>query len=257
MSTRLLLFCSALLVFADVALGDGVYQRTRDGKTLVWNNDPKPGDEATWSGDRDREGYARGFGTLIWYTLDSQTGSPDPVLYARYWGNMVRGKLDGLVNVHSKKKTHHAIFVDGARLTHWAAGPASSHLSAEARAAIAKQNMAREPEAPAEGPSLPAHEPVRSPERSGEPSSTREEVQVSTRQNVAREPQAPVEGPSSPQQESVRSPARSAGPRSTEEEQVQVSIFPSTTIEWLQSASDIDDSLRMLVWPPRSLSWKP
>ena len=243
-------------MFTGVALGDGVYQRTRDGKTLVWNNDPKPGDEATWSGDRDREGYARGFGTLIWYAVDNQTASPDPVLYARYWGNTVRGKLDGLVNVHSKKKTHHAIFVDGARLTHWAAGPASSHLSAQARAAIAKQNMTREPEAPAEGPSSPQHESV-PPERSDGPSSTRQEqIQVSTKENTAREPEAPAEGPSLPQHGSVQPSERSGGPSSTEEGQVQVSIFPDTTIEWLQSASDIDDSLRVLVWPPRSLSWR-
>src|SRR4029077_7488928 len=65
---RFFFVCRALLVFANVALGDGTYQRTKDGKTLVWNNHPQAGDEAKWSGDRDREGYASGFGTLTWYT---------------------------------------------------------------------------------------------------------------------------------------------------------------------------------------------
>ena len=175
MNGRLVFVCCVLLGFANVALGDGVYQRTRDGKTLVWNNSHKPGDEATWSGDRDREGYAGGFGTLTWYTVDSQSGFAEPALYARYWGNMVLGKLDGPVNVHSKRKTHHAIFADGARVTHWAAGPAPSHLSAEARTAIAKWNRAREPEAPAEGPISPQHDFVRLPERTDEPVDQRSE----------------------------------------------------------------------------------
>ena len=64
-SGRFSFVCAALLVlFANVAFGDGTYQRTKNGRTLVWNDHPKPGDEATWWGDRDREGYARGFGTL-------------------------------------------------------------------------------------------------------------------------------------------------------------------------------------------------
>ena len=32
------------------APAQGEYQRTKDGKTLVWNDDPKPGDVAAWSG---------------------------------------------------------------------------------------------------------------------------------------------------------------------------------------------------------------
>ena len=149
MRGRFLLVCSAtVLLFANVALSDGIYQRTRNGKTLVWNNHPKRGDEATWSGTRDRGGYARGFGTLIWYTKQSLFARPTP--YARYWGNMVRGKFDGPVNVHSKRKTHYAIFADGVRTTRWATGTAPSRGSAQPPSAIAGQNI--EPEAPAEGP---------------------------------------------------------------------------------------------------------
>jgi len=116
-----------LLLFAGAALGEGTYQRAKDGKTIVWNNDPKPGDAATWFGDRDGEGYATKVGTLTWYTANG-------ALYARYFGNMVRGKFDGMVNVHSKGKTGHAIFVDGQRTTRWAAGQAPSWRQAQSRA---------------------------------------------------------------------------------------------------------------------------
>src|SRR5689334_9630915 len=93
------ILCSGLLLFAGTVSGAGEYQQTKDGKTQVWNNHPQPGDTATWSGDRDSDGYATGFGTLTWYTLE--TGLSDkPLLYARFFGNMVQGKFDGPVNVH-------------------------------------------------------------------------------------------------------------------------------------------------------------
>src|SRR3954469_705870 len=76
---------------------EGEYQKTKDGKTFVWNSAPRPGDTAKWVGDRNREGYARGFGTLTWYTATGQ-------IFARYYGNMVDGKFDGPVNAHSKGK---------------------------------------------------------------------------------------------------------------------------------------------------------
>src|ERR1043166_212302 len=116
---------------ASVAFCDGTYQRTRDGKTLVWNDDPKPGDEAKWSGDRDRNGYAHGFGTLTWYT--KKNDSSKAAVYASYWGNMVRGKLDGPVNGHSKGKTAHAMFVDGTRMSAWVRGTASFRAGAQLR----------------------------------------------------------------------------------------------------------------------------
>lgn len=152
----------------DVARGDGTYQPTRNGRTLVWNNHPKPGDEATWSGGRDREGYARGFGTLTWYT--KEIGSAKRAVYARYWGRMIRGKFNGPVNVHSKKKTHYAIFDDGVRTTRWSTGNAPSGASAKWRAVIARRRIASEPEAPAEGPSQRS-------EDSGQPSELRESIQ--------------------------------------------------------------------------------
>lgn len=116
---RCLIVCSALLLLANVALGERAYQRTKDGKTSVWNDNPKPGDTASWVGDRDREGYAKGFGTLTWYTARGD-------VYARYYGNMIRGKFDGQVNAHSKGKIAHALFTDGTRTSRWVGGPASS-----------------------------------------------------------------------------------------------------------------------------------
>jgi hypothetical protein len=182
----------------DVARGDGTYQPTRNGRTLVWNNHPEPGDEATWAGGRDREGYARGFGTLIWYT--KETGSAKRALYARYWGRMTRGKFNGPVNVHSKKKTHYAIFDDGVRTTRWSTGTAPSGATARWRAIVAKRRIVSEPEAPAEGPS-----------------SGRLEME---------------DGRSEPR-ESIQDLRRERWPM-----------------------IDIDDSLRLLAWPPRSLRRK-
>lgn len=154
---------AALLVLARVAHAEGNYQLTRNGKTFVWNEHPKAGDEATWSGRRGRDGYARGFGTLSWYT--KQPGAARPRLYARYWGNMVRGKFNGPVNVHSKKKTHHAIFANGARVTRWARGRARSRMSAKQMALLAKYNAREEPEAPAAGPGEQSSEDQQSEEK--------------------------------------------------------------------------------------------
>src|ERR1700716_3456226 len=42
---RYLFVCTALLVFAPGTFASGEYQHTKDGKTTVWNNEPKPGDE--------------------------------------------------------------------------------------------------------------------------------------------------------------------------------------------------------------------
>jgi hypothetical protein len=165
---RLLLICGTLLALGfTVARGEGNYQSTRDGKTLVWNSDPKPGDVATWSGDRDRDDYAHGFGQLVWYIKES--GNDKPQLYARYWGRMVNGKLEGPVNVHSKKTTRYAIFIDGERVTGWAAGTAPSRATARWSTMVAERRMnaESEPESPAAGP-LPGKEEAGSQKVEGE-----------------------------------------------------------------------------------------
>jgi hypothetical protein len=49
-----LVICSGLLLLVHGAYG-GVYQRTKDGKTLVWNNYPSKQDVVSWSGKRDEK----------------------------------------------------------------------------------------------------------------------------------------------------------------------------------------------------------
>ena len=119
---RLILFCSGLLVFASGAFGQGEYQQTRDNKTMVWNGTPKPGETSSWSGDRDKENYASGFGDLTWHNAKGK-------VYALYYGNMVHGKFEGGVNVHTSGRTAHAYFVDGGRVTGWARGPAPAKMN--------------------------------------------------------------------------------------------------------------------------------
>jgi hypothetical protein len=231
---RFLVICGALLIVAaNVALGDGVYQRTRDGKALVWNNYPKTGDEATWSGGRDRDGYARGFGALAWYATD-QDDSGRPAFYARYWGNMNRGKFNGPVNVHSKRKTRHAIFVDGARSTRWAAGSAPSRMvRPEFVEAIQKEKVlvASKTETVPPGPAA--------------------NTQRLTTEGRTGEPEAPAEGPLI---------QRSAIKDQRPEISGRRLVFREPGLELREYQSrggqpqiDIDDSLRLLVWPPRSL----
>lgn len=116
---RTIFYCAALLsILSATAAVAGQYQPTKDGKVIVWNDDPLPGDAATWFGDRDKEGYATGVGELTWYTGDGE-------LFARYFGNMERGKFNGAVNAHSRGKTVHATFVEGKRSTGWIAGRAT------------------------------------------------------------------------------------------------------------------------------------
>jgi len=121
---RSLFVCSALLLFASVAYGAGSYQPTRDGKALVWNDSPKRGEEVTWSGRRDKNGFAAGSGTLTWYQVEPKivTGSniPDTRRYAvvisRCSGKMVEGKFEGAVTyVDADGKRLQATFVNGGK----------------------------------------------------------------------------------------------------------------------------------------------
>ena len=195
MTPRSRFVCIALLLLAHSVSG-GVYQRTKDGKTLVWNNYPGPNDRAVWSGKRDAQGYAIGNGTLTWYTTSEkfQTGSHLPasrhaVVVSRYTGKMVRGKLDGAVlNVESDGKQRQLKFVNGIKVQDRLAAvamsdqrdderlyatdaiaPASSPSPTEKTAPKADQPKKRSPEkmeeAPAEGPPEPKVDPSPSPEK--------------------------------------------------------------------------------------------
>ena len=220
-TTRWLFLGSALLLFANVTFGQGAYQHTKDGKTFVWNSEPKSGDEATWSGGRDDEDYASGFGTLTWYSARKETVKhlgiqfSAPTVYARYFGNMVHGKFNGPVNVHSKGKTNHAIFTDGVRTTRWGGGPAPAQAGAEQLAALpvkekAKVAKATQKSVASARPVSPSAETAASSageedslgQSSGEPGKSeaartvakKEETQPSTL-NRQQQTEAPAEGP--------------------------------------------------------------
>ena len=135
MTARCLVVCSTLLLFANGAYGGGTYQHTRDRRTVIWNNYPRRDVEATWSGERDSNGFATGDGTLTWYKVQRPvvTGSNIPssggqaveaVVINRYSGKMVRGRFDGpAVNVDASGKMSHGTFVHGTKANDWVAGP--------------------------------------------------------------------------------------------------------------------------------------
>ena len=227
---RSLFCCSLLLWFAASAWADGIYQRTKDGKTLVWNDSPRPGDAATWTGDRDDAGYATGFGTLTWYTARQQNGRPNETLYAYYFGNMVRGKLDGPVNGHSKGITNHALFTDGKRATRWTAGPIPSWTIPRSKIEKATEQLAAatvDKTKPAEfNPPPPSYETITSKRPMPNFSSLHQE-------SPAAPQDVPAEGPGPAA--IVREPA--------DQPNASSSAQPKPKLE-------IDASLRSLTGPP-------
>lgn len=161
MTARCLFICTTLLLFANGAYGDGAFQRTRDGRTLIWNNYPRRDDEATWSGERDSNGFATGNGTLTWYRVQRAvvTGSNIPssggravsaVVINRYSGRMLRGRFDGpVVNVDASGKMFHGTFVSGAKANDWVAGPLP-RTDQQLNERVSKGAVNAQP--PAEGP---------------------------------------------------------------------------------------------------------
>jgi len=196
---RYLLVFSALLLCADGAYG-GWYQLTKDGKTRVWN-DQRGLREATWSGDRDQEGFAAGEGTLTWYRVERKVASDSYLLTPRasgsfviatYSGTMVHGKFDGsVVDVDANGNTFNGTFVKGNRVGAWVFVPAPS-------------------------PSPSRTEPGRPAERTALAANQRRDEQahrdlIAKAKALQEEPSpTPVEGPSSPRPESIRPPDRTA-----------------------------------------------
>jgi hypothetical protein len=174
-----ILVCCGVLVLASGSLSAaGEYQQARDGKTMVWNATPKSGDTASWSGGRDEDNYATGFGHLAWYDA---SGKEQGVFY----GNMVRGKFEGAVNMHSNGRTMHAYYANGGRVTAWARGRAPANMRvpegavAERRKSeeeAAKEELAKatEPEpTPVTNKAKPVTEPIAKTEPSPQPLSER------------------------------------------------------------------------------------
>lgn len=146
MSARCLVYTALLLLLANGAMADaGTYQRTNDGKTLVWNNYPTSGETAEWSGKQDKDGYATGYGTLAWHKVEGSKfifAKKHVTVGGRYSGKMVKGKFDGpVVSVDKDGKKTHATFASGNRTSGWIDGSAAT----PERSPVA--------DAPAEGPS--------------------------------------------------------------------------------------------------------
>ena len=203
--------CGGLLLLASISFAEGEYQQAKDGKTLIWNGTPKPGEVATWDGNRDKENYATGFGALTWYT-------PNGKVYALYYGNMAHGKLEGPVNVHTNGRTAHAYFADGGRVTGWARGPAPAKMAVPEEAIVEKRKVQAEKVAAAEKRTAEAAEAERkrkpAPEKlrpaepvATEPETKPEKAEVSSSETPGSEtPAAVVEKQSEPR--TTASPAR-------------------------------------------------
>ena len=161
-SVRCLFICTALLL-VDAANAGGIYQHTRDGRTLVWNNYPSPDSEATWSGSRDSKGFATGYGTLTWYKVQravvtgsniasSRGGAVRGVITNRYSGKMILGKFDGpVLNVDGRGRIFHGTFVNGIKTTDRVAEtpPRSDQQSSER---VSRDAGNAQPAPPAAGP---------------------------------------------------------------------------------------------------------
>ena len=197
---RLVPLCgSLLLVFASAALAEGEYQQTRDGKTMVWNSTPKPGETSSWAGDRDKENYASGFGDLTWYTANGK-------VYVRYYGNMVHGKFEGAVNAHTNGRTVHAYFVDGGRVTGWARGRAPSRMNLPEEAIIEKRKAAAQKIAAAQKPKPEPekHLAAAAPETATKPKAQPEKIRsIASKSGATPAPVAPASKPPTAAEEKI------------------------------------------------------
>jgi len=123
MNFRSFFVYGAFLLFASVTYGAGSYQRTRDGHTRVWNDSPEAGEEATWSGKSDKEGFATGPGILTWYKAEPRIVTGSNILDTRRYamvisrcsGKMMRGKFKGpVIYIDANGGTQQVTSVNGA-----------------------------------------------------------------------------------------------------------------------------------------------
>ena len=158
-------------------LNAGEYQRTNDDHAYVWNNYPRPGDNASWSGATDSRGYATGYGTLTWYKSGSWA--------SRYSGTMVTGKLNGLVtNEDSDGRKFKGTYVNGKQSSDWAQISATAEATATPPVIIAYASPNTAVETPSPSPRLPAQSPtVPEPKVAEEP---RQELDPGSPQYILR-----------------------------------------------------------------------
>jgi ketosteroid isomerase-like protein len=245
MNIRSLFVCGALLLFASVAYGAGSYQRTRDGQTFVWRDSPERGEESTWSGNRDKKGFATGSGILTWYKVEPTivTGSniPDTRRYAvvinSYSGTMVRGKFKGAVTyVNANEKSLQPTFVNGANR------PSSRQKATPARTPGVRATLTAErTPTPRSGQTV-----MRSTERTSAPAKP-EPTPEQSPPPIAQEPQ-----PAVPPETVTLAAKRMATPPS--EQQAEQPDARSTTVP---TTTGSDNSLRSRSAPPLDLPKPP
>ena len=224
------------LVFIAGAFAEGNYQRTKDGKTTVWNNDPSPNDVANWSGKRDSNGYATGYGTLTWMTrirgfsTGSNIAAEKYSKVASYTGTMVRGKFNGRgTAVDAKGRVFHGTFADGKQKHDWKQGPLVA--KAEEIETAEKPERAEPAASPAAAPESASAEKVSEktaqarvaeqtttdvPAAGPDQTETTDQKSETSKANVPEpEKPAPTEKASSPliAQASTEEPDQSATPR--------------------------------------------
>jgi len=164
---------------------------------MVWNNDPSSNDVATWSGKRDSNGYATGYGTLTWMTrirsfnTGSNIAAEKYSKVASYTGTMVRGKFNGRgTAVDAKGRIFHGTFADGKQNHDWKQGPL-----------VAKAEGIETAEKPERA------EPAASPAAAPESASTEKVSEKTALARVAEETDVPAAGPTESEVENA-SPAR-------------------------------------------------
>ena len=173
-SFRFALLCGVLLLSAHTAVC-GKYLRTLDKKAHIWNDDPKPGDEAHWSGKRDEQDFATGTGTLTWYHAE-QGPSTRTTFYqeklhivSNLTGTMVRGRWEGMVEaIDTNGRISHARFDNGKLIEPWSEGHAPDVVQPPPVAATAKPKTeppksTPPPERWNEPAALPEAKPANSP----------------------------------------------------------------------------------------------
>jgi ketosteroid isomerase-like protein len=258
---RWLFLCSGLLLlWASVSSAAGTYQRTRDGKTLVWNDSSKGGEEATWSGKRDKNGFAVGSGTLTWYKVERTlvTGSNIPdarrhaVVVSRYSGEMVQGKLEGPVTyVAANGKKLQTTFVDGSTAATGSAAAQSPSPRPTATPAPARQTptpiAAANPRPAAQQTStpVPEHTPTPAPERTPTPSPE----YTPTPSPAATSSPTPEQTPTPrPQETTTPEPEHTTTATPTPDQEARQRADKDTIVQ-----TRPDNSLRSLTAPPTKL----
>jgi hypothetical protein len=247
MTARCLFVCGALLLLANAAYG-ARYQRTKDGKTLVWNNLRGVAQEATWSGDRDSNGYATGEGTLTWYRVELKIladSSARPlrersVVVNSYTGKMVQGKFEGLVVKEESGTTLHTTFVNGDKSGYWSGEPTTTSQTREPK-----------PVEPArEKPEETAEEPAPSP--TAIPSPNQEQWTEPTLAEPLEAPEEPAPSPIATATPAEKRPAVTTAPERSAPPVDQVR--KETVYESALLAPTRDSPGLELAKPPPSLS---